>query len=342
MQPTFEIGPRATLSEDQVQTILGIYHLGEPIEKRDLGGAFNLNLKVVTARGSHIIRVYRPWVTPERLAFITYVKEHLRQANLPVPITIAVISGNVVGMESTRMIEIEAFTEHHRHAASWSQYIDAFGMLGRLHSVLAEVDLTDRYVAPQVRNYGLPQDQLVWLQHTKRRLAALPQSRQRDDALKLVADTRQLLETIDHWWQQTDARLPAQLVHGDYGGENILFRRGAIIALLDFDLTSIHERVYEIAYSLYWMLARLSGHPHASHWEWSQVQPCLRAYQSRLTGELHSGELESIPLEMARVPLYWIAEAGWTDDPLQGVLRLRQHIENARWIAAHVDTLPIS
>ncbi len=61
------------------------------------------------------------------------------------------------------------------------------------------------------------------------------------------------------WWEKRGHHLTRHLVHGDYGGENILWSKDRIVALLDFGMVDLHERVIELAYSLYWMLMRLEG-----------------------------------------------------------------------------------
>src|SRR5699024_10542362 len=47
----------------------------------DLGGSFNLNVLV----DEHVVRVYGPWVSTERLQELQRVREELRSSGMPTP-----------------------------------------------------------------------------------------------------------------------------------------------------------------------------------------------------------------------------------------------------------------
>ena len=79
-------------------------------------------------------------------------------------------------------------------------------------------------------------------------------------ALQVCAASNEVLGKLADWWPRAAPGLPgAGSIHGDYGGGNVLFRRGHVVAVVDFDFLAIRERVYDLAYCLYWMLVRLAG-----------------------------------------------------------------------------------
>lgn len=40
-------------------------------------------------------------------------------------------------------------------------------------------------------------------------------------------------------------------------------------------------------------------------------------------------------MEIARIPLYWVAEAGFTENPARGVLEVTAGIALAEWLMDH-------
>lgn len=54
---------------------------------------------------------------------------------------------------------------------------------------------------------------------------------------------------------------------------------------------------------------------------------------------LSSVEMHSIPIVMACVPLYWIAETHFLPEPMQQVIKQAQKIADARWLLEHREEL---
>ena len=137
---------------------------------------------------------------------------------------------------------------------------------------------------------------------------------------------------IGQWWQDMGCRLIKQPIHGDFGGDNLLFDDNRVVALLNFDFLAIRERAFEIDYCLYWMLLRLEGRKLAEGYSWNRVGQMLGRYNSTSSRLLTSDEIRSIPIEMARVPLYWIAEANFTEDPIRSLLGQAEIVAFSRWM----------
>ena len=335
METDFETGPRAEYSENLVRKIAAYFGLGKILTQTDLGGAYNLNLLLHSSNGDFVARVYRPWVNPDRLTFLQAVKHGLRAADLPLPESLGWVAGNRIGLKMDRLIEVERFIPSERGSAGWMYHIKAYSMLGRIHQALKEQEKSLTFVPPVVHNYGHPAELLGWLKKTTSYIAHQKPASERDTALAVCSQSAEILKYLNTWWKQTGQDLPQQLVHGDYGAENILWRRGEITALLDFDLADIHERVFELAYTTYWLFKRCEGKKSPEKWPWQRLPELLTAYQNGNGQALSADELNSIPIEMARVPYYWIATAGFEADPVDAVLALSDDLDWAKWLITH-------
>ncbi|MBO0781188.1 MAG: hypothetical protein J2P37_20400, partial [Ktedonobacteraceae bacterium] len=50
-------------------------------------------------------------------------------------------------------------------------------------------------------------------------------------------------------------------------------------------------------------------------------------------------EVRALPFIMARVPLYWIAEACFLPDPVQKIIGQEEKIGDAAWLLEHRDEI---
>lgn len=334
------IGPRAAPDGRLLAAVAAHFGLGPPLASADLGGAYNLNLRVETARGAYVVRVYRPWVTRDRLACLHRVRRALADAGLPVPRPLAAPAGDAVAPYGDRLAEAERFVPHDAGADTRGRYAVAFALLGRLHDALAAAVPPETIVPPRVSNYGTPPLLRYWIGRTERRLRDAAPDETVAHALAVCAEARALLGPMEDWWRAVGAGLPRQPIHGDYGGGNLLFADGRPAAILDFDLLGVRERVYEVAYSLYWMLVRLAGDDPPDRPDWAGVREMLASYNAATARPLGAAETRSLPLVMARVPLYWVAEACWLPDPARAVAAMAPTVRFARRLTEHGDELP--
>jgi Ser/Thr protein kinase RdoA (MazF antagonist) len=337
MKANFEIGPRAEYTGPSVAAVAKHFGLGTGVEWKDLGGTYNLNLFVHTSRGEYVIRIHRPWVSPERLTCLHHIKQGLIASELPLPVPLGWVSESQLGLTSNRLIEVETFIPSEGVTDAWARYLEAFSMLGRLHQALREHAKTIHFVSPVVHNYGQPTHLLKWLGQTIGEVKQQGLTNGVREALSICEETEDLLRLMQSWWEQRSHHLPIQLVHGDYGGENILWSQESIVALLDFDMVDVHERVYELAYSLYWMFLRLEGENPLTEWSWHKLKAMFEAYETGGGDDLSVEERQALPLEMGRVPLYWIATAGFELDPVQAIRDRARSVEVSRWLVTHVD-----
>lgn len=333
MELPFATGPRAVASAALLTMLARAYDMGALQGYADLGGTYNANLRLDTARGAFVARVHRPWVTTERLGGLRRVKQHLQAASIPVAVPIPSRRRVAYVQHDDRLVEVERFISHDGTASTWQRYEQAFGMLGRVHAALAACPAPP---PPRVQNYGEPAVLRHWVARTQQRLAA------EHTAARAVCDTAaQLLQQIGGWWQHASGALPRQLIHGDYGGDNLLFGDARLVAVLDFDFLDVHERVFDLAYAVYWMFERLEPHVAWPQRAWQRVPDMLAHYDATAQPPLSEAERRALPFEMARVPLYWMAEAAFLPDPHAAVLQHARGVAAAHWFVAHADAFSV-
>jgi homoserine kinase type II len=316
------------------------YAFGPIRAYRDLGGAYNLNVRVETLHGSYVARVYRPWVTAHRLRALHTIKRWLHAQQLPILLPLPTVAGETLTTYEDRLVEVEPFLPHNDATEVWSRYAQAFALLGRFHTVLAGYAPAATLPPPLVENYALPTILAQWVEHAKHRIQQLSHA-QATAAVALCKTTLALLEQLALWWTEAGDRLPRQLVHGDYGVGNLLWRDHQIMAIGDFDFLAVHERVFDVAYPLYWMCRRLEPTTDPQGWAWDQVAAMMGQYNMNSQPPLTSDERRAVPFEMARVPLYWIGEAGFLDDPISAVLSHTEGVAAAQWLIEHAHELKL-
>ena len=94
-----------------------------------------------------------------------------------------------------------------------------------------------------------------------------------------------------------------------------------------------------MAYTLYWWLYKQGHGQIATVNAWPRVNELLAAYNKAARQPLTRAEMQALPLEMARVPLYWIAETHLFPNPAQEVIKHTDKVANASWLLAHSSQL---
>ncbi len=332
-------GLRTTFDNELHNTVAEQYNLGAITSTKDFGGTYNLNMLLQTTRGVYVARVYRPWVKYERLTMLQQIKRVLEQNDLPAVLPIACKVGKTILSYQGRWVEVESFVAHNTVTGTWERYEIAFALLAKLHACFATKLEHIAIVPPLVANYGVPDVLLAWTLQAEQRIRQVLENEDTQLALTLCAETAQLLTQMQIWWNKTGHELPQQVIHGDYGTGNLLFRDEQVVAILDFDFLAMRERIFELAYTLYWMFRRIESTLPPDKLSWPLVNTMLKSYNDHSIQPLTSAEVQALPLEMARVPLYWLAEAHILPNPTQTIVQLGDNVRFARWIVEHSDEL---
>ena len=329
-------GPRASFNDELHNRIAERYNIGTIISTKDLGGTYNLNTLLQTTRGMYVVRIYRPWVTYERLTMLQLVKRELEQNAFPVLLPIADKTGETILAYQDRLIEVETLIAHDAVTGTWQCYETAFALLAKLHTCFATKLEHIAIGPPLVANYGTPDVLLAWILQAEQRIRQTSENENTQLALTLCANTVQLLTHMQMEWSKIGHELPQQMIHGDYGTGNLLFRDEHIV---NFDFLANRERIFELAYTLYWMFHRIESTLPLEKLSWSLVNAMLKSYNDHSIQPLTRAEIQALPLEMARVPLYWIAEAHFLPNPTQTIVQLADNVRFAGWVIEHNDEL---
>ncbi len=345
MFDAFPVGPQWQLTADDLATIasdFGLCMIGTP--RQPQAGAINGIARIATTSGDWLVRVQRPWTTPARLMGVHRALASLRAAGHPIPAVLATPTGQTWTTLQDRLVEINAFIPSDATADDDERGGTALALLARLHTTLATL-APDAIPPPLYSTHADPVAMLAGLTETDSDFARLRHHPGYAEAAATRETTRGLLVALDTAHAGYAARLSRTYIHGDYGGENILFRDGQIVAVLDFDFLAHRERVADLARTLYWGIGTFGSAHH-------EAPPCdevrrlatlLRRYQHATPAPLTNDEIQALPYEMARIPLFFIAEAGYipTDAPdlapLRQTLALRAQLGRATWLTTHAE-----
>ncbi|GCE25971.1 hypothetical protein KDA_14550 [Dictyobacter alpinus] len=335
-----ETGPRAELAS--VADLIEHYALGTIHAIRDLGGAYNLNALLNTESGAYVLRIHRPWVTMPRLGFEHHVRRLLAGAGFPVALPVPTITGADILVHQQRLIELEPFIFFDTPARRWEHFPALFTLLGDLHTFLEQELPPESIVPPMVSNYATPVQLIEQVEQT----LALINDSQYNYKMVEVQQAREICQVVLQmlaqqlpWWYAEGQYLPHRLTHGDYGMDNVLFHEGRIVALLDFDFLAVRERIFDLAYAIYWIYWGLEDVRYPELAPWQRVRTLLAAYNQTSAQPLLAEEIQALALELIRIPLYWIAEAGFLPDPVQAVLEQKDAVAYALRLFQQRDAL---
>jgi Ser/Thr protein kinase RdoA (MazF antagonist) len=134
------------------------------------------------------------------------------------------------------------------------------------------------------------------------------------------------------------ADLPQCVTHNDVTPLNLLFIRGRVAGLLDFEFVGRRERIWDIA----WAIATMCWRERSQSLDWAMVNALLAGYEKTTVLRVTKLEHNILPL----VILLAIAEAiCWTVETYSRYSELRvryldQNIRMLRWVASEVVRLP--
>jgi Ser/Thr protein kinase RdoA (MazF antagonist) len=273
---------RPMTSTDLIDTVVRAYELtpnGDPIE---LGGSSNLNLLFPGKDLGQVARIYRAWVTPRRLEGIQFVRATLRSAGLPFTQTRPSADGRTFIHFADWLVEVEPFVSG-EDMKTWAELLDGMRMLGAIHTVLSEI--------------AAPQGAL--------RACAAIRSWAQSSAEEHVAQlSEELAHTLRDAGDGKSLRFPQQLLHGDFWDNNVKFRAGSLVAVLDLDFMEEGARIDDLALVLYYVTSGstlASLHSETEHMR--ALRELVDAYDSGLQRHLSEQERLALPLVLARTPL---------------------------------------
>jgi len=317
-------GPRAILSPELLEVVRDRYGLGSLNGVVDLGGSSNLNVLVQDRNLRYVVRVYRPYVTEARLRDLQFVRRELAAGGVPCPDVLLTRDSQPWMTLDGRLVELEYYVEHDAYMDSWKRLEMALPMLGRIHTILEDVEIGLDGKLPLFANHIEPHDVLSKTLRGTQRIRGWASS---TAELYLADAAEELAHRVAAAERDLVSALPRQLIHGDFWDNNVLFRDGRVVLVSDFDFMGERARIDDIALTLYFTSLRYPE-TTASDAHLGELRRLVEAYDSGLANHLSSAERAALPLALARQPLWSIG--GWVallDDQESA----RQHAAGTVW-----------
>jgi len=271
---------------------------------RDLGGSVNLNLLVSRGGDQLVARVYRPSVSQARLEDIQQVRQHLDDAGVPCSALVPAVDGARWARAAGRLVEVERFIPHDGRMNTPPRLARGLPILGRIHTLLAGMQVSPAGRTAEFTNHIRPDQVLAGTlagADRIRRWHPTPHER------RMASQAERLAELIAAGEAALAARLPRQLVHGDFWDDNVFFRADDPVFVADFTFLADRARIDDLALTLYYADTELGL--TTSHDRIAALRPLVRAYTSGLGGPLTAAEHQALPWAIARQPLWGIG--GW-------------------------------
>lgn len=291
---------RARPSPELLAVLAEQYELVPAASLTDLGGG-HLNLHVpATAGPGWVVRVYAPWVSAERVSFVKKLRDGLRDAGIPAPMTLPTTGGADHVLVGGRVAEVDQYVAG-RRMDEHRQLELGMTMLGRVHAVLEHLGHL-RGPEPAYPNHIDASSALERAERTKAVVSAWPDVSDKERAI--CDDMVRLAGGLWFLEQPLQESCRVQHVHGDFWDNNVLFNdEDEITAVLDLDFSGWRPRTDDVALVLYYATAtpdRQGADPGLLHW----LRRCVEAYDSSLDHPLTPQELALLPLALARTVLF--------------------------------------
>jgi Ser/Thr protein kinase RdoA (MazF antagonist) len=293
-------GTRAIVSADLEEFLRAHWGVRPAGAAPDLGGSSNLNLLVTDDRSLRVARVYRPFVTGQRVAALQAVRRHLARHGIPCAEPIPPRSGRGWETFQGRTVEVEPYVAAPAAMHTLARVRTGLAVLGRIHALLQAFPADPAAAATRFANYVAADGLAEAVDAGTRRIRAWRPAHA-EARLADIAD--QLAATLAAREQEDLGQLHRQLVHGDFWDNNVRFRRQQVALVTDFDFLGERPRTDDLALTLYYTsvdITDITGDP-------ARLARLLSAYEAGLGTRLSQDERAAIPLAMARQPLWSIA-----------------------------------
>jgi Ser/Thr protein kinase RdoA (MazF antagonist) len=271
---------------------------------RDLGGSLNLNLLVSRGDDRLVVRVHRPSVSQPRLQDIQAVRDRLDAAGIPCSALVAARDGARWARAGDRLVEVERFIPHDATMNTPHRLARGLPLLARIHALLADMEVSPAGRAVEFANHIEPGRVLSG---TRAGTARIRSWQPTPDERRLAGQAERLAELVAAGEARSTARLPRQLVHGDFWDDNVFFRGENPAFVADFGFTAERARIDDLALTLYY--ADTEFGLVTSQDRIAALRPLVHAYASGLSTPLTGAERQALPWAVARQPLWGIG--GW-------------------------------
>jgi len=330
-------GLRAAASQDLLDTVRAAYRIEPIFDPVDLGGSSNLNLLLTGAHSRWVVRVYRPYVTVERLEAIQTVRRELSTAGVPCEGLVHTNDGRPWITFDGRLVELERYVERDADLDTWEALETGLPLLARIHTVLHGHLASEAGKRPLFANYIAASQALSATLDGTRRIRAWNNPTSLE--LRLADEADALALRVSNAERTLIDILPKQLVHGDFWDNNVFLREGEVVYVTDFDFMGERPRIDDLALTLFFICMEFFQAPVSDH-QLTHLRRLLAAYDLGSDRPLTSIERAALPLAIARQPLWSIG--GWVaqlDDISAARAHARGTCEEVKWALRLMDDL---
>jgi Ser/Thr protein kinase RdoA (MazF antagonist) len=327
---------RPLASPDLLEHVRRTYSIGGIELTMDLGGSRNLNLLITTGSGLLLVRAYRNGMTLDRLTAIQAVQRALHAKGIPTSVVVRTRTAESWSRYVGQLIEVEEYVEHSARLDSWDRLAVALPTLGRMHSVLRAVNVSPAGQKPPVANYLGMAELQEWTPRAVRKVESWSLG---PEPLRFVQEAERLVRRLHGAGGSIPPLPPAQLVHGNFWGANVLFRSGKVVLVTDWDFLAERPRTDDLALTLYFASSTLPG-GGTSDRMLQRLRALVDAYDEQLEVRLTPAERNGLPLALARAPLSsmrYIAQSQSASEARHLIANMGPDLE---WATSIVDDLP--
>jgi Ser/Thr protein kinase RdoA (MazF antagonist) len=317
---------RASVTPELLHVLRAQYGLrwdGEPV---DLGGSNNLNLHLPGTDGGWVARVYCPWTSPARLGAIQLVRSVLVAAGLPFAETVAGRAGQSWIAFDGRVVEVERYVTGD-NMDTGADLLHGMRVLGQIHDVLAGIDAPPAARDAPFPNHVEANRALAW---TRQGTATIRAGNSSADDLHAVHVADRLATELADAEPQVAGNLPRQLVHGDFWDNNVLFRNGEIVLLLDLDFMGERPRIDDLALTLYYANSTY-GKGYNTPERIAMLADLVDSYDRGLVHELTTAERAALPYAVARTVLCFVGMLAFIQEPVARHNLVREIAPDLQW-----------
>ena len=311
---------RGTLSNALLDVIRTRYGRGSLRPHAALEDSINLNVVVRDGERLLVLRAYRSWMTPPRLAAVQRIRQFLIESGLPFAPLCRTLDGRGWCEVGDQLVELEEFVPSESYLRTFTHNRLAMPVLAQIHDRLAVLMDRRDTSPPYLPRIDEPDPAELLTAAT-----AAPPAANHVDAAQVVdvvgagADavrgaglaprvTRHaaVAETLaGRLWELEAAtvdQLPRQLVHGDFWDDNVRFRGDRVVLVTDLDFMGYRPRIDDLALTLFYANERL-GRDDRSARRVDQLRQLVDAYDGALRSRLTGVERRALPYAIARTSL---------------------------------------
>jgi homoserine kinase type II len=289
---------RALPDPDLLEHVRTHYRVGGVELTMDLGGSRSENLLVTTGSGMLVVRAYPATYTLDRLLAIQSVRRALNAHGVASPLALRALNGESWTRHDGRLVEVEEYVHHSARLDSWERLETALPVLARAHTVLRQLGVSPASRKSPLGNYPTTAEVLEWTSRARSRFEGGSSSATSTSFLRSSEGLAQRIRALEG---SLGGALPAQVIHGNFWGNSVLFRSGRVVLVTGLDFLAERARVEDLALTLYLAFGDLSRDLPSDR-NLRRLRRLVDLYDQSLEPKLTPLERRALPLALARLP----------------------------------------